>query len=685
MKTLSSDSVVSASDWVDLLDTRARRSGDRTAYIFLDENGHESGSLTYRDLDRRARGIAGVLAEQFQGGDRVLLLYPAGLDYIAAFFGCLYAGVIAVPLYEPGRGRVEQIEVIAQDCAAAGVLTTREIATAMAAFSDELTVAGLPRVVTEEIAPAAEATAEPPAIDPAAIAYLQYTSGSTATPKGVIIDHAMSVQQSMEMACAWHIDADSVVTSWLPHFHDFGQVTGVLLPVFTGGRAVLMAPATFVKNPVRWLDAVTKYHGTHSGAPNFAFDLCVDRTTPEQRAALDLSSWRVLSNGAEAVRKSTLERFEAAFAPCGLPETALSPGYGLAEDTLKVTCCTAEQRYFAERFDSAGLARRKAVPTAEPEGVDLVALGTTVLDTEMAIVEPESGRQVSEGEVGEIWVQGPCVSPGYWGRPEETERTFGARLAGGGETPWLRTGDLGFVYAGELFICGRLKNLMIVNGMNYYLEDIEATVVDSDDALRAGAVLAFAVEDSGQEDLVLVAECRTDAGRELESLAASMHDAVARRHGIAPATVVLVQPGTVPRTTSGKLRRQHCMTDFVAGRLSETQRWVRPAPVEPAPARTATNGNGNGNGRTAMRDLVRQGLIEQIHAWLAENKPDAPDLDPDRSLAEHGLGSVDQIDLHEWLESWAGKRFAPELIWDSETVTDMVRVLADILAPGGAR
>ncbi|WP_194813453.1 AMP-binding protein [Nocardia sp. XZ_19_385] len=679
MKTLSSDSVVSASDWVDLLATRARRSGDQTAYTFLDENGHQSGSLTYRELDRRARAIAAVLAEQFHSGDRALLLYPAGLDYVAAFFGCLYAQVIAVPLYEPGRGRSEQIEVIARDCAAAGVLTTREIATALPTFGDELSFARLPQVVTEEIAPAAESAAEPSAIDPKTIAYLQYTSGSTATPKGVIIDHAMSVRQCLEMACSWQIDADSVVTSWLPHFHDFGQVTGVLMPVFSGGRAVLMAPATFVKNPVRWLDAITKYHGTHSGAPNFAFDLCVDRTTPEQRAALDLSSWHLLSNGAEPVRKTTLERFEIAFAPCGLRETALSPGYGLAEDTLKVTCSTGEQRYLAERFDVTGLARRKAVPTAEPDGIDLVGHGTTVLDTEMAIVEPESGRQVSEGEVGEIWVQGPCVSPGYWGRPEETERTFGARIAGADDTPWLRTGDLGFVYAGELFLCGRLKNLMIVNGMNYYLEDIEATVVDSDDALRAGGVIAFAVTESGQEDLVLVAECRTDIDRELESLAASMHDAVAKRHGIAPATVVLVQPGAVPRTTSGKLRRQHCMTDFVAGRLPETQRWVRPAPVEPA--RTATNGNG----RTAMRDLVRQGLFEQIRAWMAENKPDAPDLDPDRSLAEHGLGSVDQIDLHEWLESWAGKRFPPELIWDSETVTEMVRVLANILAPGGAR
>ncbi|MFI9503289.1 AMP-binding protein [Nocardia sp. NPDC052566] len=683
MKTLSLDSVVSASNWVDLVAARAHRHGDRVAYTFLDEHGRESGGLTYRELDRRARAIAHVLAGRLERGDRALLLYPAGLDYIAAFFGCLYARVIAVPLYAPGRGKLDQIDVIARDCAAAAVLTTREIATAMDAFGDEPSFGLLPRVATDEIPPAKDLATYPAEIGGDTIAYLQYTSGSTAVPKGVMIDHTIAIRQCMEMACAWQIDTESVVTSWLPHFHDFGQVTGVLLPVFSGTRAVLMAPSTFVKNPVRWLDAVTKYRGTHSGAPNFAFDLCVDRTTPEQRAALDLSSWRVISSGAEAVRKATSQRFEDTFLPCGLSETALSPGYGLAEDTLKVTCCAPEQRYTAERFDLTALGRRKAIPTVEPDGIDLVGLGNTVLDTEMAIVEPESGRRVSEGEVGEIWVNGPCVSRGYWGRPDETERTFGARIADADDDiRWLRTGDLGFLYAGELFICGRLKNLMIVNGMNYYLEDIEATVVDSADPLRAGGVIAFAIEEAGQESLVLVAEHGGDNGAHPDRLAASVHDAVARRHGIAPATVVLIAPGTVPRTTSGKLRRQECKSDFLAGRLRESLRWSAPVTaVEPESVRTAASSIGG----TAMRELVQQGLLDQVRVWRIQHKADAPPIDVDRSLSEQGLGSVDQMDLHEWLETWAGKRFPPELIWDAENVGEMVRVIAHILTVADAR
>ncbi|MEV0766185.1 AMP-binding protein [Nocardia sp. NPDC050435] len=672
MKTLSSEPVVAARDWVDLLATRARHSSDRIAYKFLDEDGRESARLTYQELDRRARSVAQALAGRFSSGDRVILLYPAGLDYISAFFGCLYARVIAVPLFEPTRGRLEQIDAIARDCAAAGVLTTRETASALDGLGTELSFAELPRIATDELALAPTAAFAGP--EATSVAYLQYTSGSTATPKGVVIDHEMAIEQCREMAYAWAVDEDSVITSWLPHFHDFGQVTGVLLPIYSGCSAVLLAPSTFVKNPIRWLDAVTRYRGTHSGAPNFAFDLCVDRTTSEQRAQLDLTSWRVVSSGAEAVRRTTSERFHAAFSSCGLSDTALTPGYGLAESTLKVTCGPRDEPYLAVRFDMSTLAAGRAVPTEDAEGVDLVGLGHTVLDTQIAIVAPESGHRLPEGDVGEIWVSGPCVARGYWNLPEESDYTFNAHIVGDTATAWMRTGDLGFVYAGHLFICGRLKNVMIVNGLNYYLEDIEATVVDSDPVWRAGSVLAFAAEQGGREDLVLIAEYRPKNGHDLDSLAASIHDVVAVRHGIAPVTVVLIEPGTVPRTTSGKLRRQQCMSDFLTGRLSEIHRWAHSGE---APASAA----GADQVPHAMWGLVRQGLLDQINAWTAEYHPDAPALDLERSLAEHGFGSVDQIDLHERLESWAGKRFAAELVWDSSNVAEMVGQIADVLAP----
>ncbi len=522
-----------------------------------------------------------------------------------------------------------------------------------------------------------------PKIDASDIAYLQYTSGSTSAPKGVIIDHAMAMQQCRELAYSWEIDQTSVIVSWLPHFHDFGQVSSVLIPVYAGAGAVLMAPSTFVKNPFRWLAAVTEYRGTHSGAPNFAFDLCVDKIAESEREELDLASWRVVSNGAEPVRAASLERFEKAFAPHGLAPTALAPGYGLAEATLKVSSSTPDRRYRTVRLDGAALgARRIVTATREHGSTELVGCGGTVLATEVAIVEPETGRRVGPDELGEIWVSGPIVAAGYWNRPQESESTFRARIAGddSGRT-YLRTGDLGFLYEGELFICGRVKNLMIVNGVNYYLEDIEATVVAGDDALRAGAVIAFSVERDGQEALVLVAEYRSEAARRPEELVTVMHTAVSQAHGLAPIAIVLIAAGTIPRTTSGKLRRQQCRADYLAGALTEIHRWEGIVTIAEEPRTTAEATQGGG--MPTMRELIRQGLLTQVGEWAAEKLgTEADKFENSRSLLDNGFGSVDQMDLHERLETWSGRRFPPELMWDAGSVDEMADLIAEFLVPG---
>ncbi|MFE7720677.1 AMP-binding protein [Nocardia rhizosphaerihabitans] len=681
MKTLSMDSVVVARNWVELVSARAQQFGDRTAYTFLDEDGRESAVLTYRELDRRARAIAHTLTTRCARGDRVLLLYPAGLDYVAAFFGCLYADVIAVPLYEPTRTRAEQIAAVAQDCAAVAVLTTHDIDHSFTTSGTHHAFAALPRIATDTLRDIDDPHPATTAVDGATVAYLQYTSGSTATPKGVIIDHVMALHQCADMVHCWQVAQDDTIVSWLPHFHDFGQVTAILLPVYVGCSAVLMAPSTFAKNPIRWLDAITTFGGTHSGAPNFALDLCVDKTTPHQRAALDLSSWRVLSNGAEPVQKAALDRFQATFAPCGLSGNTLTPGYGLAEATLKVTCGDVRGQRLAVRFDRQALGLGDADPTVAEDGVDLVGLGVTALSTELAIVDPATASRLPDRRVGEIWVSGPAVSAGYWQRPDETDETFGARITGE-DNCWLRTGDLGFVYAGEMFICGRVKNMMIVNGVNYYLEDIEGTLAGHD-ALRAGSVLAFGIEKDRRESLVLVAEYRPESGAELASLAAAMAELVALRHGIAPVTVVLIAHGTIPRTTSGKLRRQQCRNDFRSGELSEIYRWEG---VSTTMKENTTEASASDSSVVpSMSELVRLGLIEQVRTWL-DNRPGADRcvLDLRRSLAEHGLGSIDHVDLHERLETWAGRRFSPELIWDSRTVEDMVTAIARVLSPAPA-
>ncbi|MBL1078838.1 AMP-binding protein [Nocardia sp. 2] len=680
---MNSPSISSAvfENWIELLDARATKNGEEVAFAFLDDEGREADALTYRELDERARALAHQLNCTVSAGDRVLLLHPPGLDYVVSFYACLYAGVIAVPLFPPQRSRIEHIDEVARDCAASVVISTSNVLSGMRETPGDTYLESLPRIASDTEAVDRELISiiQP---DTSSIAYLQYTSGSTSAPKGVIITHGMMLQQCAELAHTWGVDAGSVVVSWLPHFHDFGQVSGVLLPVYSGIRAVLMAPATFVKNPIRWLSAVSMYRGTHSGSPNFAFDLCAEKTTPEQRAELDLSSWRMVSNGAEPVRKATLDRFQETFLPCGLPPTAVTPGYGLAEATLKVASGTSQSPYVATRFDNEALGRRKVVPGGMSPATELVACGTATLPTEIAIVTPESGLRVADGEVGEIWASGPIVAPGYWNKQQDSAAVFRARITGADDDrTYLRTGDLGFIHQGELYICGRIKNLMIVNGVNYYLEDLEATVVNCDESLRAGAVLAFSVDRDGQESLVVAAEPRAE-DLDPEQLVAVIHDAVARIHGIAPSAIVLIAEGTVPRTTSGKLRRQRCRTDYLAGALSEVYRWEATVPMDsPALETTSAATESGSTGMPSMRELVQQGLLATTRTWIAERAGHAT-VDESRSLAELGLSSLDQMTLHEHLETWSGKRFPPELMWDAPSITEMTAAIAEsITAP----
>ena len=667
-------------NWLELLSSRVAEKGEDIAFIFLDDEGLEVDTLTYRELDQRARVLAYELTctAGVSGGDRALLLHPPGLDYVVSFYACLYAGLVAIPLFPPQRSRIENVDEIARDSRASIVVSTSSVIAGMGEFRNTTYVESLPRIASDlvEVGPGAMPEIRP---DTAEIVYLQYTSGSTSSPKGVIITSAMLLQQCAELVHTWGVDSDSVVVSWLPHFHDFGQISGVLMPVFSGSRAVLMAPSSFVKNPIVWLSAVTKYRGTHSASPIFAFDRCVEKTTPEQRAELDLSSWRLVSAGAEPVRKATLDRFRDAFTPHGLRPTALSPGYGLAEAVLKVTSSTPDAAFVSTRFDSEALSRRKVVAGDVNPAIELVGCGGPVLPTEIAIVAPESGVERAADEVGEIWVSGPIVSPGYWNRAALNPETFRARITGADDDrTYLRTGDLGFLHEGELYVCGRIKNLMIVNGVNHYLEDVEATVVNSDESLRAGSVLAFSVDHDGLESLIVAAEHRA-ADPDPEQLVAVVRDAVARHHGIVPGAIVFIAQGSVPRTTSGKLRRQSCRSDFLAGSLSEVYRWDGAVSIESStPVTESASG-----GMPSMVGLVEQGLLAQTCEWIARHVTGGRTVDAGRSPVELGLSSVNQMTLQGHLEKWSGKRFPPELIWDSPSVAAMTHAIAEHITAAG--
>ena len=482
---------------VDILRRRALEQPERLAYVFLADGEEEEARLTYAQLDERARAVAALLQElgidRQDGGGRALLLFPTGPDYVAAFYGCLYAGVTAVPAYPPRPNRpMPRIQAIAADARAGVALTTSAILSGV-----ERRVADLPDLqalawrATDVLDAGASSSWREPRIGADTLAFLQYTSGSTASPKGVMVSHANLLHNEALIRDACGHREDTPCVSWLPLYHDLGLIGNMIQSLYVGTPCTLMAPVAFLQSPIRWLRAVSRYRAHTSGGPNFAYDLCARKITPEQAEGLDLSSWRVAFNGAEPVRAETLERFARAFEPYGFRSEALFPCYGLAETTLIVSAGAATAPPVVGRFRAGELARHRAVEAPEEvETRELVGCGQVLGDLEVAIVEPESLARRAEGEVGEVWVAGGSVARGYWDRPEVTAETFEARTADGAG-PFLRTGDLGFLRGGELYITGRIKDLIIIRGANHYPQDIERTVELSHPALVPGASAAF--------------------------------------------------------------------------------------------------------------------------------------------------------------------------------------------------
>ena len=565
---------------IDVLHRRVVERPDRVAYRFLLDGEEEGESFTYAELDRRARALAVWMRETgVVQGERALLLYPPGIEFISAFLGCLYAGVVAVPAYPPRANRPDaRLQAIAEDAGACVALTTPAIRDrTQALVGKNPLLARLQWVATEEIEDGlAGRWVRDPGIDGETLAFLQYTSGSTATPKGVAVRHGNLVHNERMIQLAFGGSESTVVVGWLPLYHDMGLIGNVLQPLWAGATCVLMAPVAFLQQPVRWLKAISRYRATTSGGPNFAYELCVGKIRPEERADLDLSCWKVAYNGAEPVRAETLDRFAEAFGPLGFRREAFYPCYGLAEATLFVAGGQRGTSPPVREVDAASLERglaKEAAPEAPKRR--LVSCGRSWLGQEILVVDPESGRLRVEGEVGEIWIAGPSVAGGYWNRPEETAATFGATLPGlEGET-WLRTGDLGFLAGGELFVTGRAKELIIVRGRNLYPQDVERTAEASHPGLRAGCGAAFSVEVEGEERLVVVQEVEREAEKRwaqepgaLSAAAEAVRRAVAEEHEVAVHAVVLVRTGTVPKTSSGKIRRRSCREDFLAGLLS---------------------------------------------------------------------------------------------------------------------
>lgn len=561
---------------VDILRRRSDAQGSRTAYTFLADGESQAHSLTYGELDRRAQRIAAFLQETTKPGDRALLLYPQGLEFLYAFFGCLYAAVIPIPAYLPRANRPDpRIASIVADARPSTVLGTA----ASQARADLQSLRPLRWINTDTLPHHTGRDWRAPSIGSETLAFLQYTSGSTTAPRGVMVSHGNVLHNSAYIDLGCEYSPASVSVTWLPHFHDLGLIEGFLQPLVHGFPCYFMSPVSFLQQPIRWLRAISRYRGTHSGGPNFAFDLCCRKVTEMEARSLDLSSWCVAYNGSEPIRKETLERFFARFKVSGFRWEAFYPCYGLAESTLKVTGGLKGDAPVIVSVDKDALQHNHVhIRDHCASGtVALVGSGRAMMGTTIAIVDPTSLTPCAENAIGEVWVAGPGVAQGYWNRPEATEQTFRASTAEDDSGSFLRTGDLGFLRAGELFLTGRLKDVIILRGRQVYPQDIENTVEHSHPLIRPGGCGAFGVSDDGEEHVVVAAEithrCNAKGPNaqtpqtHLEELAYSIQQAVAEQHELRTYAVLLLRPGVLPKTSSGKVQRYRCRKLYASGSL----------------------------------------------------------------------------------------------------------------------
>ena len=569
-----------------MLRHRVRCQPNDLAFCYLEDGENQQVPITYSELDRQARAIAAWLEARGLVGQRALLLYPAGLEFIAAFFGCLYAGVVAVPVYPPRRNRsLLRIQAIADDAEAKVALTTEAVLQRVESLIDETPhLKHLTWLATCQVPEGAEDDWNMPDVHGDTLAFLQYTSGSTGVPKGVMLNHANLVHNSALIAYSFEHTRSGLGVFWLPSYHDMGLIGGILQPIYLGRPSILMSPMSFLQKPFRWLSAISRFGGTTSGGPNFAYELCVRKISPEDRKTLDLSSWTVAFNGAEPVRADTLNLFAETFAECGFRRESFYPCYGMAEATLIVSGGYAKRPPVIRTFDVAALTADRVVevPAGSPGGRALVGCGSTLPDQNIMVVHPETFTACPPDRVGEIWVRGPSVAQGYWNRPDLTTTHFRAQLNDTGEGPCLRTGDLGFQHDGELYVTGRLKDLIIIRGVNHYPQDIELTVVQSNPRLRVDGGAVFSVEADGREKLIVVQEVERRKQGAFEGVFRDIRRAVASEHDLAVDAIVLIKAGSIPKTSSGKIQHHACKAGYLYGSLDVIASWQMGDPESPA-------------------------------------------------------------------------------------------------------
>jgi acyl-CoA synthetase (AMP-forming)/AMP-acid ligase II/acyl carrier protein len=699
---------------LELLTVQAANNPEGTAYVFLDDRDGRI-EITFADLHRRAAAIAARLQLELRPGDRALLVYPAGLEFISAFFGCLYAGLVAVPATYPKPKRpMPRLQRIALDCDAHVALSTAQTLTTLDPDLLSADAQTSQWIATDELADELADMWQPPTLAECDLAFLQYTSGSTSDPKGVMVSHGNllnnleCIRQSFGIGETEDDLASATGVFWLPAYHDMGLIGGILTPLYMGGRSVLMSPTAFLQRPMRWLQAIHDYRATISGAPNFAYEYCVRRTAFEERASLDLSRWRLAFCGAEPIRAETLHRFAEAFGPAGFRLASFYPCYGLAETTLLAAGPDYRNEPRIISVNRAALAEHRvaiALPTEPVEMTQrLVGCGGAVNDHTLLIVRPDTSIECTPEEVGEILVHGPSVTQGYWNCPEETEQLFHVRVAGR-EGTFLRTGDLGFFRNSELFVTGRVKDVIIIRARNHYPQDIEQSAEEAHPAVLQGA--AFAIETEGDEQLVVVHQLdRQHRDADFDELVRAIRRAIVEQHELDPHAIVLIRQTSLPITSSGKVQRNLCREQYLAGELKIVHSWTNPAPrnaskFNPEPTATAYRStaasrvdvhvhrsgvswsqSGSQAEPPSTSITSTQHTAERIEIWLLEWLVarlglDAADVSRDRPFAEFGVDSLTAVELSQELEDEFKIPLPPIVAWNYPTPAALARYLAE--------
>jgi 8-amino-7-oxononanoate synthase len=667
---------------------------NKVAFYLTDGESDDESKLTYAELDHTARAIAVQILQKHPIGSRVLLLYPPGtLEFITGFFGCLYDGCIAVPAYPPRRNRKgARIQGIAGDCQAACALTTQETANqilrdeSMRSETQSMEILGTDSIDRS----IAIQFNEIPILD-GNLAVLQYTSGSTGQPKGVMLTHGNLIRNCEIISTLFGEHHSCIGCSWLPTYHDMGLIGGILAPIFFGATMVLMSPMTFLQRPVRWLRAITKYKGTTSGAPNFAYQLCVDKVTDEELAGLDLSTWRVAFNGAEPVRATTIEQFTQRFGAVGFRNESHLPCYGMAETTLIVTGGPHHSEPILRSFNARQMDARLVVPVAadDPTARKLVGCGVTTDNNTVKIVDPSTRKPLSDNEIGEIWIDSPSVGLGYWEKTEISQEVFNATTKDG-DGPFLRTGDLGFLSEGQLYVAGRVKDLIIVRGVNRYPQDIEQTVEECHESIQSSAAAAFADDSGPRERLIIAVEVQRSLEDDWNPVIQSIRRAVTANHEIPPDAVILVRHGSLPKTSSGKIQRHACLKGFREGTLRIVHQWLSweeglfdgPPMIAAATVSELKDGFSSGPShssgihpkktRDPDPDVVE--LVKRAVRSVAQERAKLLDLDTN-VIIDLGLDSLERLQIAHFLENSVEGRIPEDLLQEIETVREIAEAI----------